>query len=182
VGLMIGDVTQEHSDSVPAGSVIRQSPKAGEKVEEGTAVNLVVSLGLAFVTVPDVVGLPQAAAEEAIVGANLGIGMVATAMSTTVPAGAVISQTPVAGEEVPPQSAVNLVVSSGSEPICDVAPDPDLNNDGVVNILDVSLVSSCLGQDPSSVAQCKIADINCDGVVDMTDMNFVTGSFGQSGF
>src|SRR5207249_805770 len=27
------------------------------------------------------------------------------------------------------------------------APDPDLNNDGVVNILDVSLVSSCLGSD-----------------------------------
>ena len=27
------------------------------------------------------------------------------------------------------------------------APDPDLNNDGIVNILDISLVNSCFGAD-----------------------------------
>ncbi|GJL65050.1 MAG: hypothetical protein NPIRA05_00210 [Nitrospirales bacterium] len=180
--LVVGNVTRAPSESVPVGSVIRQSPNAGEKVEEGTAVNLVVSSGPALVTVPNVVGLPQADAETTIVGANLSVGMVTTATSMTVLAGAVISQTPVAGQEVLPQSIVNLVVSSGSEPACKVAPDPDLNNDEVVNILDVSLVSSCLGQDPSAVAQCQIADTNCDGVVDATDLNFVTSGFGQSGF
>ena len=51
------------------------------------------------------------------------------------------------------------------------APDPDLNDDGVVNILDVSLVSSCFGQTP--VADCAVADTDGDGDVDMDDLNYV---------
>ncbi len=35
------------------------------------------------------------------------------------------------------------------------APDPDLNNDGVVTILDVSFVGSCIGQDLSTHLQCQ---------------------------
>jgi hypothetical protein len=66
--------------------------------------------------------------------------------------------------------------------MCAPASDPDLNDDSVVNILDISQVGSCFGQDPTSVAQCAVADTNCDGSVDMIDINFVLGSFGQSGF
>ena len=43
--LSIGAVTYEPSVTVPAGSVISQSPVAGTLVEAGTAVNLTVSLG-----------------------------------------------------------------------------------------------------------------------------------------
>ena len=60
------------------------------------------------------------------------------------------------------------------------APDPDLNNDGVVNILDISLVGSCFGQDPATEARCSVADTDGDGDVDMDDLSFVLGSFGQS--
>ncbi len=70
----------------------------------------------------------------------------------------------------------------GTGPMCTVAADPDLNNDGVVNILDVSQVGSCFGQDPTAIAQCQVADTNCNGQVDMIDVNYVVGSFGQSGF
>ncbi len=62
------------------------------------------------------------------------------------------------------------------------APDPDLNNDGVVNILDISLVGSCFGVNLSTNPQCQAADTDGDGDVDMDDLNFVVGSFGQSGF
>jgi len=62
------------------------------------------------------------------------------------------------------------------------ATDPDLNNDGTVNILDVSMVGSCYGQDPASLPQCQVADTDGDGDVDFDDLNYVTGSFGQSGF
>ncbi|MEJ1966689.1 MAG: PASTA domain-containing protein [Gammaproteobacteria bacterium] len=46
-GLVLGSVTQQASDSVPAGSVISQSPTAGTNVAAGTGVNLVTSSGAA---------------------------------------------------------------------------------------------------------------------------------------
>ena len=66
-------------------------------------------------------------------------------------------------------------------PLCTPAPDPDLNDDTVVNILDVSMVGSCFGQDPSE-AVCAIADTDCNGFVDRTDIGFILGSYGQGGF
>jgi beta-lactam-binding protein with PASTA domain len=65
------------------------------------------------VATPNVVGQTQAAATTAITGANLVVGTVTTATSTTVPAGSVISQNPAAGTQVAIGSAVALVVSSG---------------------------------------------------------------------
>ena len=111
--LVVGVVTTAGSDTVPAGSVISQDPVGGSSVAEGSAVDLVVSLGPVVVSVPDVVGLPQADAEAAIVAANLVVGVVTTAGSDTVPAGSVISQDPVGGSSVAEGSAVDLVVSLG---------------------------------------------------------------------
>jgi hypothetical protein len=67
-------------------------------------------------TVPNVVGLTQAAATSAIAGAGLKLGTVTTTTSSTVPAGSVISQTPAPGTKVFASSSVNLVVSSGTLP------------------------------------------------------------------
>ena len=111
--LVVGTVTTANSDTVPAGDVISQDPAGGSTVDSGSAVNLVVSLGVAQVTVPNVVGLAQATAETAIVNADLVVGVVTTANSDTVPAGSVISQDPVGGSTVDAGSAVNLVVSLG---------------------------------------------------------------------
>jgi hypothetical protein len=66
------------------------------------------------VTVPNVVGLTQAAAQTTIAGAGLTVGAVTTANSATVPAGLVISQNPASGVGVAPNSAVALVVSLGA--------------------------------------------------------------------
>jgi len=112
--LVVGTVTTATSTTVPAGSVISQSPVGGTQVNVGSAVSLVVSSGLPQVAVPSVVGLTQAAASSAITGAALTVGTVTTAPSATVPAGSVISQTPAAGVQVATGSAVGLVVSSGA--------------------------------------------------------------------
>jgi len=113
-GLVLGTVTTASSNAVLAGNVISESPVAGTMVNSGSAVNLVVSSGPAQVAVPNVVGLTQAAATTAITGAGLVLGTVTTASSNAVPAGNVISESPVAGTMVSSGSAVNLVVSSGS--------------------------------------------------------------------
>jgi hypothetical protein len=79
-----------------------------------------------MVTVPDVVGMAQASAEAAITAAILTVGNVTTDYSATVPAGDVISQSPTAGASVVHDSAVDIVVSLGEEPVGDfVAPNPD---------------------------------------------------------
>ncbi len=111
-GLIVGTLTTTPSGTVPAGSVISESPVAGTLVNPGSAVSLVVSTGR--IAVPNVVGLTQAAATTAITNAGLTLGTVTTAASGTVPAGSVISESPVAGTLVNPGSAVNLVVSSGA--------------------------------------------------------------------
>ena len=68
----------------------------------------------------------------------------------------------------------------GGGPMCTPAADPDLNDDGIVNILDISTVGSCFGQDPSAIAQCQVADTNCDGNINMIDLQYISGSFGQT--
>jgi len=118
-GLTVGNVTTASSGSVPAGSVISQNPAACTAcVAPGSSVDLVVSLGPAAIDVPNVVGQAQATAEANIVAAGLIVGTVLTANSGTVPAGDVISQSPVAcGACALSGDAVDLVVSLGPAPI-----------------------------------------------------------------
>ncbi len=111
--LVVGTVTQQSSNTISAGSVISQSPAAGVSVNVGTAVNLVISSGPLQVVVPNVVGQAQAAATAAITSAALSVGAITPQSSNTVPAGNVISESPVAGTVVNAGSSVNIVVSAG---------------------------------------------------------------------
>ncbi|MGB5541360.1 MAG: PASTA domain-containing protein, partial [Gammaproteobacteria bacterium] len=63
--------------------------------------------------VPNVVDLPQATAEAAILAANLVVGTITSASHPTIVAGNVISTTPVAGTTVFEGTAVDLVISTG---------------------------------------------------------------------
>jgi beta-lactam-binding protein with PASTA domain len=114
--LVVGTITEEYSPAfpvIPAGNVISTNPSGGALVNVGTTVDIVVSLGLAPIATPDVLGLPQADAEAAIVAADLVVGTVTLFPSDTVPAGNVISQTPLAGFPVVAGTVVDLTVSSG---------------------------------------------------------------------
>jgi subtilase family serine protease len=115
-GLTVGTVSTASSATVPSGSVISENPLAGTGVTSGSAVNLTISTGPPPVSVPNVVGLTQAAATRILTGAGLTVGTVGTASSATVPSGSVISENPVAGASVAANSAVNLLVSTGPAP------------------------------------------------------------------
>src|SRR4029450_123340 len=79
--LVVGTITSASSMTVPAGSVISQSPAAGADVVVGSAIALTISTGLPHVSAPDVVGLTQTAASAAITGAQLVVGTISTASS-----------------------------------------------------------------------------------------------------
>jgi hypothetical protein len=66
------------------------------------------------ISVPNVVGLSQAAATSALTGAGLAVGSVTIADSATVASGDVISETPAAGTSVAAGSTVALSVSDGA--------------------------------------------------------------------
>jgi|GEM_PF-2440322 len=110
-GLKVGAPTRAHSAEVAAGSVISQDPPSGPPVDEGSAVDLVISSGPR--SAPDVTKMTEADATKTITGAGLKVGALTRAHSAEVAAGSVISQDPPSGPPVDEGSAVDLVISSG---------------------------------------------------------------------
>jgi serine/threonine-protein kinase len=96
----------------PAGEVVKQSPKAGESVIEGSTVTLNVSKGTETVPVPDVLQQSKASAEAELQAAGFTVTST-TAPSNDTPKGLVSSQTPSAGTDANKGSTVAIVISSG---------------------------------------------------------------------
>jgi beta-lactam-binding protein with PASTA domain len=86
----------------------------------------VISKGPKPVTVPNVVGKTYDEATKSLAERHLGVKR-ADDFSDSVPAGEVIRQDPVAGEEAPRDSAVTVVVSRGP----DVVEVPDVRGEDV---------------------------------------------------
>jgi serine/threonine-protein kinase len=103
------------SDTVDPLLVISTNPPAGQTVEEGTAVEVVVSLGEEAVPAPNVVGENQQDAERLVREAGFTIGQVTTRPDGDAAEGIVLEQNP--GPNVPAAkgSDIDLVVSSGPE-------------------------------------------------------------------
>ena len=110
--LVVGERSEEATDAQPPGTVVYQSPAAGE-VEQGSTVSLRIATAPApqMVMVPGIVGLPWTTAQNQLVGLN---AQVDTAHHPTVPAGYVISTNPDAGATVEAGSNVTVVVSLGA--------------------------------------------------------------------
>ncbi len=112
-GLSIGTVYEQCDDNAPEGTVIHQNPLAGTEVLPGTPVNFTVSTGPCLITVPNVVGYSRQLAENILTSAGLTVGEINLQCHNTIGTGFVISQSPSAGEQVLPGTAVNLTVSIG---------------------------------------------------------------------
>jgi beta-lactam-binding protein with PASTA domain/predicted Ser/Thr protein kinase len=102
----------EFSETVQRGRVLEQDPEAGERVEEGSPVTIIVSRGPQPVPVPDVVGLTEEEAREELEDAGFEVGSV-TPRESEEEEGTVVDQSPPGGTDARPGSAVELVVSSG---------------------------------------------------------------------
>ncbi|MCQ2001262.1 Stk1 family PASTA domain-containing Ser/Thr kinase [Arthrobacter zhaoxinii] len=111
--LTLGAVTEEYSESVAAGSIISQQPLPDTLLRLDAQVNVTVSIGPAPVEVPAVTGLGEEAAVEAVEAAGLTAAVAPDKVnSASVPAGAVVAQTPASGL-LERGSTVTLTISLG---------------------------------------------------------------------
>jgi eukaryotic-like serine/threonine-protein kinase len=110
--LSVGQVTEEYSETVPAGQVVSSTPGAADLVRRETTVDLRISRGPAPVDVPDVVGRPLEAATAALEGVGLR-AITSEQFSESVSRGSVMGQSPSAGTPVTRGSVIELVVSLG---------------------------------------------------------------------
>jgi beta-lactam-binding protein with PASTA domain len=89
---------EEVNTEVEPGTVLRQTPEAGEKVDKDSEVSLLVAVGDGTVDVPDVVGMTPQEADGALREQKLTLGP-ATPQPAD-PEGKISSQIPAAGEVV----------------------------------------------------------------------------------
>ncbi|WIY81669.1 PASTA domain-containing protein [Propionimicrobium sp. PCR01-08-3] len=116
VGLTIS-FTEEYSETVPTDLVISSNPGAGDDIVRGSQMSAVVSLGPERFAVPSLAGLTLDDAQQALADANLATGTLTEQWSETVTAGLVIDAGYAAGELVKRDTAVDLTISQGREPL-----------------------------------------------------------------
>jgi eukaryotic-like serine/threonine-protein kinase len=98
----------------PLDQVLRQNPRAGEEVDEGSTVVLTVSKGIEQIEVPSVIGQDEGTATSTLQAAGFGVEVIRAPSSDT-PEGVVFAQNPNPGTEAPKDSTVQITVSTGPE-------------------------------------------------------------------
>ena len=114
-GLILGDITEEHSDEVEADAVIETSPKIGAAVEAGDEIDLIISLGEELFTLLDYEGQEYESVLEDLRKEGFTIERTHE-FSSEVAAGNIISQSLEPGSEVKPsETTLSFLVSDGNE-------------------------------------------------------------------
>ena len=113
LNLTLGEVTKVDNSTEPEGTIIGQTPSAGNLVEPGSKVNIQVSSGL--VEVPNVRGLLQSVAQSNLADRLLQ-HRVTYRESTEFEEGRVLSQDPESGGLVPHGTIIELVVAQAPAP------------------------------------------------------------------
>ena len=112
LNLKVSEV-DETSDQMAAGFVIRTEPPAESEVETGTFVTVVVSLGPEQFGVPNLIGENVEVARTRIEDQGFTVGLIEYSLTEDVDQDIVIRQTPTGGTTAPPDTPVDLLVSSG---------------------------------------------------------------------
>jgi serine/threonine-protein kinase len=107
--LRVGTVTKR-SSSEPAGTVLSQSPTAGEQVNPETAVSLVVAEASSEVAIPNVKGESAAGARRSLESAGFKVKETKTQTSEKERNGTVVSQSPDSGTKGRKGATVTIAV------------------------------------------------------------------------
>ena len=112
-GLILGDVRRRPTSKFPVGEVIQQDPVADRQIQAGEKVDIWLAAPPKPVEVPPLEGLTLDEARTDLEAAKLTLGEVKQLNSQDIPEGRIISQSPAAGDEVPKNTPVDVVVSAG---------------------------------------------------------------------
>ena len=154
--LVVERVVRQADDTAPAGQVLGTSPAAGQTVDRGSDVTLIVSSGPKQVPVPDVVGLTQQQAQQTL--GNRGFEVqVSEQGSDTAQPGTVLRQDPAAGAKADPNATVTIVVARAI-PTVDV---PDLTGQSQTEASDTLTAAGLVPR----VTLRDVTDPNQDGIV-----------------
>ncbi|MDN5344974.1 MAG: eukaryotic-like serine/threonine-protein kinase [Clostridia bacterium] len=112
------DSLKAYHPSIPAGSVVEQTPPGNSKQPEGTEVRLIVSKGPEpqLIPAPPLIGKTLAEAQQLLKAAKLQQGTLTYQRSDAQFPGVVIDQDPRPNTSVLQGSAINLTVSQGPGP------------------------------------------------------------------
>ena len=112
LGFKVG-IENSADPSVPAGSVIRTQPQSNSVVNPDSLVTIIVSVGPEAFPIPYVLDIESDRAVYVIEESGFTLGQLLEVNDDSIPRGFVISQNPVAGTKMSPESTVDLVVSKG---------------------------------------------------------------------
>lgn len=107
-------------DKYKPGTVMEQSPKAGEKRKQGSLIILTICKGAELKAVPDVIGMSLTKAEQTLNEAGFKVGNVTKRHVDGEKMGAVLSQSPKGTDKAPKGSSIDLVVNEGDKTVPDI--------------------------------------------------------------
>ena len=112
LGFIVG-IENAADSSVPAGFVITTQPPADTITNPDTLVTIIVSVGPEAFPIPYVVDLEVARGVYVIKESGFQVGQQLEINDDNIPRGFIISQNPIAGTKMSPDSTVDLVISAG---------------------------------------------------------------------
>lgn len=158
--LAMGEIGQVQNPDQPAGRIVEQTPVAGARVQEGTAIDLVVNIGRQEVSVPDVTGTRIDRAQSLLEASDLTLGQVEEFFHATEPAGIVYDQEPSPGTIVEEGTPIALSISKGPE---EEEPDEEQPDDETAEPDAGDTVEDQDGEEEPPPATDPYVDVTLDG-------------------
>lgn len=104
-----------YSADAEKGKIISQKPVADSNVKKGKEIEVVVSLGIEKISMPDLTGMNEQQLHVALENSGLILGEVSMVTDMEKPYGVVVYQTPAAETIIEPGSKVNIMINQPPE-------------------------------------------------------------------
>ena len=117
----IVDLEEGHDEAAQPGTIIKQTPAAGEERKEGSKMLLVVNKGAELKSVPEVRTMTFEKAKRFIEHAGFEVGEISRKYDRKEIIGTVLEQKPKGATKLPKGSKINLVINEGDKPVPNLA-------------------------------------------------------------
>ena len=122
-GMYLFYVTEEYSDTAPAGQIIRQEPEADTVLKAGETIRLVVSKGPQKVEMPSIIGFSQDAAVQTLQSRGLIASCFMVVNDGSYASGCVVSASEEAGTQVDVGTVVTVYIAA--DPSVEITTTPE---------------------------------------------------------